>query len=281
MIVMHSLVIAASLLAQPPAAGAAERAPADRPDPVRAEYLADAQRCVFHRVAQKEHELVLIEKPVMRWATDDDWSGDVFVWTHDGLPEAIGCILSGPGNAGRPVYHEFHVLAEQPIAPVTLQTRRLWQPSEGLKRLPVPTAPAPAETAAARLTQMRQMARDFTAHMEADGMWELRLLPQPVFRYRSESAGVMDGALFTYVWSKGTDPELVLLLESRMADKGHAWHFAPVRFSTRELWLQHDGNEVWRVAAHQEPQTENKTIYTTAYARTMARPPATGSEQEN
>ncbi|HEX5104150.1 MAG TPA: hypothetical protein VFV87_10085 [Pirellulaceae bacterium] len=278
---MHSLVIAASLLAQPPAAGSAEGAPADRHDPVRAEYLADAQRCLFHHDAQKQHELELIEKPVMRWATDDDWSGDVFVWTRESLPEVVGCILSGPGNAGRPVYHEFHVLGEQPIAPITLQTRRLWQPSEGLKRLPVPEAPTPAETAAGRLVQMRQMARDFTAHMEADGTWELRLLPQPVFRYRSESAGVTDGALFTYVWSKGTDPELVLLLECRMADKGPNWHFAPLRLSTRELWLQHHESEVWHVAAHQEPQTETTMIYTTAYARTMATPPTAGSEQEN
>jgi hypothetical protein len=256
---MPSLVITLCLLGQPP----------DKFDAVRAEYLADARKYSFHHDAERQHELKLVEKPVMRWATDDDWSGDVFVWTHAGRPEVIGCILSGPGTSGRPVYHEFHLLAEQPIAQVDLQTHRRWQPETGLPVSPIPEAPNPAESAAGRLVQMRQIARDFTANMEADGNWELRLLPQPLLRYGSETGELTDGALFTYVWSKGTDPEFVLLLECRRTGSGPAWHYAPVRFSTRELWLTHHDKEVWRVAAHQEPKTESAMIYSTAYARSM------------
>jgi hypothetical protein len=256
---MPSLILTLCLLAQPP----------DQLDAVRAEYLADAQKYQFHHDAERQRELKLVEKPVMRWSTDDDWSGDVFVWTNAGRPEVIGCILSGPGASGRPVYHEFHVLAEQPIAPVDLQTRRRWQPEKGVPVSPVPAGPAPAESAAGRLMQMRQIARDFTAHMEADGSWELRLLPQPLFRYGSAAGEVTDGALLTYVWSKGTDPEFVLLLECRRTDSGTAWHYAPVRFSTRELWLTHADKEVWRASAHQEPKSESAMSYTTAFARTM------------
>src|SRR5262245_60075970 len=171
---MTSVLLAACLLAQP-AAGTAEAAPAEKLDPIRAEYRADADKYVFHRDAERQQALALIEKPVMRWANDDDWSGDVFVWTHAGRPEVIGCILSGPGTR-RSVFHEFHPLATQPIAPADLQTRRRWQPAEGLALSRVADAPPPADTAGGRLVQMRQMARDFTAHMQADGMWELRLL---------------------------------------------------------------------------------------------------------
>ena len=256
---MPSLALMLCLLAQPP----------DKLDAVRAEYLVDAQKYQFHHDAERQHELKLVERPVMRWATDDDWSGDVFVWTHTGRPEVIGCILSGPGAGGRPVYHEFHLLAERPVAPVALQTRRRWQPEAGLPVSPVPEAPAPAESAPGRLVQMRQLARDFTAQMEADGSWELRLLPQPLYRYGDETAEVTDGALFAYVWSKGTDPEFVLLLECRRTDSGPTWHYAPVRFTTRELQLTHQGKEVWRAATLQEPQTESAMVYTTAFARSM------------
>ena len=262
---MLSLVFTLGLIAQPP----------DTLDAVRAEYLDDAQKYQFHHDAERQHELKLVAKPVMRWANDDDWSGDVFVWLHAGRPEVIGCILSGPGTDGRrPVYHEFHLLAEQPIGTIDLETKRRWQPAEGLVRTPVPDAPAPADTAAGRLTQMRQMARDFRAHMEADGSWELRLLPQPLFRYGEPEGAQLDGALFTYVWTKGTDPEVVLMLECRTGDKGPAWHFAPVRFSNRSLALQYKGKEVWSTASHQEPSETSTLVYTTAYARTMSPPPA-------
>jgi hypothetical protein len=285
---MHSLAISLCLLAQPSAGGGDQTAPPDKLDAVRAEYLADAQKYVFHHDAEREQPLSLLEKPVMRWANDDDWSGDVFVWTHAGRPEVIGCILSGPG-ASRPVFHEFHLLADQPIAPVDLQTRRRWQPAKGLARAPVPDAPEPAESATGRLTQMRQMARDFTGHMEAGGSWELRLLPQPLYRYGEERDGdehrgdekpsVVDGALFTYVWTKGTDPELILLLECSKSEEGPAWHFAPVQFSNRPLRLEHKGKEVWAAASHQEPSGTNATVYTTAYARAMTLEPAAARQE--
>jgi hypothetical protein len=211
----------------------------------------------------------MVKKPIMRWANDDDWSGDVFVWTHGGRPEVIGCILSGPGEK-RPVFHEFHLLAARPIAAADLQTRRRWEPKEGLAPSPVPDAATPAATAAARLTQMRKLSREFVAHMSADGEWELRLLPQPLFRYGGgdNEADVVDGGLFAYVWTKGTDPEVILLLEARRTEGGLAWHFSPVRFSNRPVWLHHQDKEVWRVESHREP-TEGHTplIYTTAYAR--------------
>jgi hypothetical protein len=116
--------------------------------------------------------------------------------------------------------------------------------------------------------------------MEADGNWELRLLPQPLFRYGDEQESVVDGALFAYVWSKGTDPEFVLMLECRKTEKGVAWHFAPVRFSTRQLWLEYKGKEVWSAASHQEPSETNTVVYTTAFARTMS-PPLPTAEPEN
>lgn len=272
------LTLVTCLLAQPAESDAPK--PAGAVEALRAEYQANAAKYVFHADAERKQELKLVEKPIMRWANDDDWSGDVFVWTHAGRPAVIGCMLSGPsGEKNRIAFHEFHLLAEKPIAATDLLTHRRWQPAEGLSRHPLAAAPQPASTAAARLVQMRQLSRQFTAHMEADGVWELRLLPQPLFRYGDERAGgseheetaVIDGALFTWVWDKGTDPEVIVLLECRDSGSGPAWYFAPVRFSNRAVWLKYDDQEVWRVEGHKEAGNPVTQIYTTAYARTFPR----------
>jgi hypothetical protein len=91
-----------------------------------------------------------------------------------------------------------------------------------------------------------------------------------LYRYSDEASGVQDGAIFTWVWNKGTDPELVLLVECRKTDDGTQWYYAPVRFSNRALWLKRGDSEVWRADSHQEPAgAANSLVYTTAYARTF------------
>jgi hypothetical protein len=245
---------------------------------VRAEYQSDADKYAFFADGQHKQRLELVAKPVMRWSSLKDYSGDVFVWTKDGLPLVIGCMLSGPnGQRSRGMSHEFHLVANEPIAAIDLPARRRWQPEEGLKRLVVDGAPAPATSAAGRLTQMRQLSRAFMVHMEVvNGTWELRLLPQPLFRYGNDSTGVIDGALFAHVWTTGTDPEFILLLEFRRTENGPAWHFAPLRFTNRALRLEYNGRQVWSVDAHQERDNPTKQLYTTGFVRTfpVSIPPA-------
>lgn len=251
-------------------------------DYLRESYQADAAKYVFHRSGSDEEPLKFVEKPIMRWSNDNDWSGDVFVWTKQGRPDVIGCILSGPsGESNRNVFHEFHLLANEPIAPADLLTKRRWVPKSGLDVTPVKDAPEPAKSVPGRLLQMRQITRKFTAHMEADGHWELRLLPQPLYRFGDDESDVVDGALFSYVWTKGTDPEVILLLECRKTAGKLAWHFAPVRFSTRQVWLKYEEQEMWRVDSHREPAGDaTDQIYTTAYARTMLRQPPEANDDE-
>src|SRR5437764_1302725 len=110
---MTWISIAICLLAQPPAdteqgTGSLES--------VRAEYKSDASKYEFFADDAHEQPLELGPKPIMRWSSLKDYSGDVFVWTHRGVPAVIGCMLSGPNGAkGRNMSHEFHLLAEQPI----------------------------------------------------------------------------------------------------------------------------------------------------------------------
>jgi len=76
-------------------------------------YRQDAEKYIFETGDKKPQALKLVDKPIMRWSNDEDWSGDVFVWTADGVPAVVGCILSGPsGETNRIVFHEFHLLAD-------------------------------------------------------------------------------------------------------------------------------------------------------------------------
>ena len=235
-------------------------------DPRREAYREDAEKCRFSRADGQS--LHFVKEPIMRWSNEAVYSGDVFAWTHQGRPEVIGCILSGPGKN---IWHEFHLVAEEPIAPADIQNGRRWEPAEGLIRDPVPDVPQPAKRASARLAQMREIARDFHAYMWAgSNKTELRLLPQPLMRYGDEASEVIDGALFAYVWTIGTDPEFILLVECRRSDHDPAWCFAPIRFTNRSLRLNRREKDVWEVQGHKEPAGKLATqIYTTGFARSM------------
>jgi hypothetical protein len=150
-----------------------------------------------------------------------------------------------------------------------------WAPDAGIefKKL----GGEPAATAAGRLPQMRAISRELQAFMEADGKWELRLLPQPLLRYQPTERTVVDGALFTWVWTKGTDPELIVVVECHKTKEGLEWRYAPVRFTNREIWLVHSDKEVWRAAVHRETGGDTWTeVYTTRYAGQITVPAKEG-----
>jgi hypothetical protein len=273
---MRTPILFVALLA--PALAVADEPPANSPpqnvDTLRGFYAKTAAKYEFFHDLGKQQPLKLVDKSVMAWTNDGDWSGDVFVWKHGERPAVIGCILTGPANdKSRIAFQEFHLLSEDPIAPADMQGEFRWAPQEGLALRPLPGAPQPAETPVLRLAQMRRLMAEFSAHMQADSTWELRLLSQPLLRYQPKEGPVVDGALFTYVWTKGTDPELILMLECRKTKEGLAWFYAPVRFTNREVWLHHRDNEVWRGAFHREQEGRESTgIYATRYLATIPDP---------
>ena len=74
-------------------------------------------------------------------------------------------------------------------------------------------------------------------------------------------------------------PEFILLLECRKTEKGPAWRLAPVQFTNRPLALDHDGREVWRIAAHKEPPEQSELLYTTGFVRTFTIPEVSASSK--
>jgi hypothetical protein len=105
-----------------------------------------------------------------------------------------------------------------------------------------------AETKAARLVQLRQLARRFSATMTGgaadDAKTEMRLLPTPLFRYASPPSEILDGALFG-LSATGTNPDAILAVHWRGEPKSAQCEFAVTGMTTGGLLVRLDDQQVW------------------------------------
>lgn len=214
-----------------------------------------AAEYVMFAGADRKTKLKLHPQPILRWTNpvpqdaDDDLAevyGGVFIWTLDGRPEVVASIFKWY-SPFKHVSHELQSLSlNNVIAERDAQPR--WYPSRaGVAFKAVPNAPRPAETPLRRARQLKALAAEFSAQKFDSKMQRttLRLLTQPLYRYKSTNPAVLDGALF--VFAEGTDPEIVLLLEARKTDDQYRWQFAAARLNHLELRLSHKRRQVWSV----------------------------------
>jgi hypothetical protein len=199
----------------------------------------------------ENRSLTLVDRPTYTWARSGPYGGtygSVYIWTDRGNADAVACFWRNPGTSGRlSVVHELHSLS-----PVVLNSTGKdsdsWKPKGGLKRHLLINAPTPMSSATGRMQQMRTFCREFSARTVSarEERTELRLLPQPLYRYESTNPEIIDGALFAFVCSIGTDPEVFLLLEAIHAADGPRWHYALARFSHMNLFVNFKDREVWQ-----------------------------------
>jgi hypothetical protein len=189
-------------------------------------------------------KMVLIAEPLLRF--NDDVTGVVdgtlFVWMLEDRPGATASVWIRKSGQE---FHEFQSLATSPLT-ASSQGQAKWAPAQpGIERKPVPDAQRPAASAVGRLNQMRTMAREYSGAVigwEKDRQ-ELRLLPQPVQRWGRSDGAVVDGGLFAYC--KGTNPEILLLLEAVKNGKELEWNYAFARMTSRECEVRRDEKVVW------------------------------------
>jgi hypothetical protein len=183
----------------------------------------------------------------------------VFVWVYDGRPAAVGSFFGHPVmHDRRQMTHEFHLVAPQGLYPLCSDgDGQAWEPKSAIGLAPLPSAPAPEATPARRLLQMRNLGRQFGGYTVdwRKQRWELRLLPQPLYRYEKPPSDLIDGALLALVTDAGTDPEVLLLLE---ATKEEGWRYALLRFSDSSLYVTRQDKEIWTaIRSPQEAQHHN------------------------
>jgi hypothetical protein len=170
--------------------------------------------------------------------------GTLFVWTLDDRHAATASVWI------RKTGHEFHEFQSLAVGALTASNRGVtrWAPAQpGIERKPMPDAQPPAGTALRRLNQMRALAREYSATVTGldEDQQVLRLLPQPVYRYGRPDGAVADGAFFAYC--KGTNPEVLLLVEAVKNGKELQWNYAFARMSSRGCEVRREDKVVWSV----------------------------------
>jgi hypothetical protein len=245
---MTTLLLVAVTLTGQPSPPAAELESADATEAREAIELAreEVAKYVFYLSDDREATLQLRQEPILRWTNHlrRRFYGDVFIWTHKGRPEAVATITNSYGG-----YHametEAHSLSLGKFT-ATREDQPIWHPaSAGLQLARVPEAPEVADSSTHRLQQMRGIARQFSA-ISSPGPQplQLRLLPQPVYRYASTDPHVSDGAMF--VFANGTDPDVFLLVEAREVRAKTIWHYAIARFNSHvALQVSCNDRVVW------------------------------------
>lgn len=170
--------------------------------------------------------------------------GELFIWTHNGRCVLAGSILSYVfTTTERRVAHEFHsfssekIVGQRDASPIEMS-------APGVVFKPVPGAKPPAKSRALRLVQLRRLAKSFEAStMSTEGVSQpLRALSQPIFRYETKEVSD-DGAIFAYV--TGTDPEVLVAIESRQTDDGPQWVYGAARFTDFPITLKYKDKSVW------------------------------------
>jgi hypothetical protein len=212
---------------------------------------------------QTGEPLMLAPDPILTYSNAElaigSLDGAAFLWLDGRRPAAVvSHWINHPRNQ---VYRECTSLVAQPLT-CTRDEVPVWAPkSGGFAARPLPEAPAPVESKPLRLTQMRSLARRFsaTAHSsQTDEPTELRLLPQPLYRFSDEAAGVLDGAVFAFVLSN--DPDFFLLLEAQKTpERGSAWRYALARMSSRKHVIRLDDKEIWSVSNYYSEPRESRT----------------------
>jgi hypothetical protein len=216
----------------------------------RMELEAMKRSAASYRIApdnERPKDLVLAEEPILRWTNPvrDTFAGACFVWLVDGRPQAVASIYRYGVDGRVEEEHEFQSLATTGLT-ATREGKTVWAPrTAGIELAPIPGAPRPAATSAERLRQLRSLAREFHAYFDSpEDRSELRLLPKPLYRYHTGRPDQSDGALFAFVLT--TDPEVLLVIESRPARGAATWHYGFARMSMVNLRGAHKDRSVWK-----------------------------------
>lgn len=208
------------------------------------------------------------EEPLLNWTIDRSWQGSFYVWTANGRPAMVGCFLADTELPNRRrLYAELHAIADEPFTPLMFRAGKKyeWNPTPVKdSAIAVSDFAAPAKVEPLRRTQLHEIAGQFDITMfreldSNDKQEELRMLSKPLYRYPAGAQGDgIEGAVYAFVTTRGTDPEFLLAVECDPRSESGNWVVRPMRFCTRRLELRRHAKTVWRCEPYTEALTATK-----------------------
>jgi hypothetical protein len=221
--------------------------------------------------------LTLHPEALLRWNNPVGGVSDgvIVMWRNGSRPAILAQVFQIRDGTW---LHECQSVAQHGFSMRRRDGSIIWEPkTAGVKFTNVADASEPASTKVARLTQMRALARQFSASddfridaRDADTTrHELRLMPKPLYRYDDPATGVLDAAVFAF--AHGTDPEVFLLLEAR-SDKGEmTWHYALAPMTCWSVRVSHRGMEVWKAPERLRTHTIRTPYHVWAFDKAARR----------
>ncbi len=251
------------------------------PAPIReqqADEMTQIAECLaaYRGEGPVKHALPMRPEPLKRWSdpTTNVSDAALWAWGEQGRPSALVIIeiFGDKGSVDSPVSGGFECvsLADEPLevagtndvrarnartavdSKPVLTSEIHWNPERpGLVFRDIPEAPRPAQTAPARLVQMNELIKRFSAVAHPGRTSKLALVPDPVDRYTDAEAGQLDGAIFLF--AIGTNPEVMVLLEAQGPSPDKAsWRYAIARATAAPFEVAIDGKQVFAARYHSE-----------------------------
>ncbi len=218
---------------------------------------AEAKRYEIHIAERPADLLELVPQPVLRWSnpTKGDVHGSVMLWKQNGCPQAAASINRFFDR--EQINVELVSLSENSLMG-TRNRKVRWTPNAGVEFKKIPDAPKAADSPEQRQLQARSLARSFSGQLTERGqdgrMTELRLMSRPLMQYRATDQSDREGAVFAYVTT--TDPEILLLIESRSTPMGREWVYAAARMHFCKVQLKRGDAVLWSVPQAAPPWDE-------------------------
>src|SRR4029079_10575429 len=139
----------------------------------------------------------------------------LWVWQDDGRPVAIGKVEAYGRKEGTKWLHCFASASTGLVDGKWPDGRRFPARKAGIEWTTI-KGPAPHETAAGRLRQMKELFQRFTATTRDDVLKtsdDLRPLAKPLHEYSAPKHGVSQGILCGFA-ANGTNPDVLVALEA-------------------------------------------------------------------
>lgn len=202
--------------------------------------------------------LGLLTEPLLRY-TASVWSevdGTLWGWGQPGRPSVLMKLARRGPRPDQLKWHASVTVVSLKRVEVEFRDGLKWSSRlPGLETRPVPDAPAPADSAAHRLIEAKDIARQISVSAQVPaprGRVQLRLLPRPIHRYSDPTAGLLDGVLFSFV--NDNTPAVHLLLEAWTEGVGRsAWRYLFARQGAGEQIALFHGKRLWSVPGVRPP----------------------------